>query len=66
MSTFNNIFSKIRFVIVATFVALFSANAFACETNEIDVLGDGTQCEVAKFSVTTTNDSMLIVVTVAR
>ena len=27
----------------------------ACATNEIDVLGDGTQCETSKFEVTTTN-----------
>ncbi len=26
----------------------------ACATNEIDVLGDGTQCETSKFEVTTT------------
>ena len=29
--------------------------ARACESNEIDVLGNGTQCEIAKFSITTTN-----------
>ena len=28
--------------------------ARACESNEIDVLGDGTQCETAKFLITTT------------
>ena len=27
----------------------------ACAENEIDVLGDGTQCELAKFTLTTTN-----------
>ncbi len=27
----------------------------ACTTDEIDVLGDGTQCETAHFSITTTN-----------
>ena len=57
MSIINNVFTKMRFVIVAMFVALFSSNAFACADNEIDVLGDGSQCEAAKFSVTTTNDT---------
>jgi len=28
--------------------------AYACDTNQIDVLGDGTQCETAKFTITTT------------
>jgi hypothetical protein len=28
--------------------------AIACESNEIDVLGDGSQCEAAKFTITTT------------
>ncbi len=38
------------------------ANAFAaCATNEIDVLGDGTQCEATKFSVTTTSDATSLV-----
>ena len=32
----------------------FCGTAFACESNQIDVLGDGTQCELAKFSITTT------------
>jgi hypothetical protein len=31
--------------------------AIACESNEIDVLGDGSQCEAAKFTITTTNMS---------
>lgn len=31
------------------------AASVACTSNEIDVLGDGTQCEAAKFTVTTTN-----------
>ena len=58
MSIINNVFTKMRFVIVAVFVALFSSGAFAaCADNEIDVLGDGTQCEAAKFSVTTTSDA---------
>ena len=57
MSIINNVFTKMRFVIVAMFVALFSSGAFACADNEIDVLGDGSQCEVAKFSVTTTSDA---------
>lgn len=29
----------------------------ACASNEIDVLGDGTQCETPKFEVTTTSDT---------
>lgn len=33
---------------------LFLGGAFACTTNEIDVLGDETLCENTKFSVTTT------------
>lgn len=33
----------------------FCGVAVACENNEIDVLGDSTQCELAKFSLTTTN-----------
>lgn len=33
----------------------FCGVAVACESNEIDVLGDGTQCKLAKFSITTTN-----------
>lgn len=35
---------------------MLTANAMAdCATTEIDVLGDGTQCETVKFSVTTTS-----------
>ena len=39
------------------FLGILSANAAvaACATNEIDVLGNGTQCETTKFSVTTTS-----------
>ena len=33
----------------------FCGAVLACGVNEIDVLGDGTQCETAKFSITTTN-----------
>ena len=37
------------------FAYIFGATvAYACDSDEIDVLGDGTQCETAKFSVTTT------------
>jgi len=32
----------------------FCGAVLACGVNEIDVLGDGTQCETAKFSITTT------------
>ena len=34
---------------------MFIGTAYACDTNQIDVLGDGTQCETAKFTLTTTN-----------
>lgn len=34
---------------------MFVGTAYACDTNQIDVLGDGTQCETTKFSLTTTN-----------
>ena len=41
-------------------------NAFAaCATNEIDVLGDGTQCETSKFEVTTTSDATSLVWTMS-
>ena len=33
----------------------FCGAVLACGVNEIDVLGDGMQCEIAKFSITTTN-----------
>ncbi|MBQ6736066.1 MAG: hypothetical protein IJQ90_01095 [Alphaproteobacteria bacterium] len=37
------------------FVCIFGATAArACTDDEIDVLGDGTQCETVKFTVTTT------------
>jgi len=36
-------------------VVLCARVAHACETNEIDVFGDGTNCETAKFTITTTN-----------
>lgn len=45
-----------RFFVCVFFVyGGFCGTAFACESNQIDVLGDGTQCELAKFSITTTN-----------
>ena len=44
------------FSICATAI-LFANTAFACTSDEIDVLGDGTQCETTKFSVTTTSDA---------
>ncbi len=34
---------------------VFTLPAFACNTNEIDVLGDGTQCQTAHFTLTTTS-----------
>ncbi len=44
---------KLVFILFAIFV--FIAPAIACDTNEIDVLGDGTQCETAHFTLTTTS-----------
>ena len=45
-----------KFVIFLFALLLPISGAFAaCADNEIDVLGDGTQCELAHFSVTTTN-----------
>lgn len=39
----------------AVFLGIFGASAaHACAVDEIDVLGDGTQCESAKFTITTT------------
>ena len=35
-------------------ISIFCGVAHACESNEIDVLGDGSQCETAKFTLTTT------------
>ena len=37
--------------------SIFSLSAFACNSDEIDVLGDGTQCETSKFELTTTSFS---------
>ena len=48
----------LKSIIVATvlcFIYLFPTIAHAaCAENEIDVLGDGTQCELAKFTIITT------------
>lgn len=44
----------IFFFAIYMLAVVFTGAAFACTTNQIDVLGDGTQCEIAKFSVTTT------------
>ncbi len=41
--------------VTAFFWATMTSVAVACETNEIDVLGDGTQCETAHFTITTTS-----------
>ena len=41
----------------AVCVSIFSLSAFACNSDEIDVLGDGTQCETSKFELTTTSFS---------
>ena len=40
--------------ILIIFCAMFIGTAYACNTNQIDVWGDGTQCETAKFTITTT------------
>lgn len=45
----------ILFFSICLLTAVFTSGAFACATNEIDVLGDGTQCELAEFTITTTN-----------
>ena len=37
------------------FSCAFANAAFACTSDEIDVLGDGTQCETVKLEVTTTS-----------
>lgn len=37
------------------------SGAFACAENEIDVLGDGSQCEDATFTVTTTDDATQLI-----
>ena len=43
-------------ILVVSVIILMPAVAHAvCAINEIDVLGDGTQCELAKFTVTTTS-----------
>ena len=45
-------------VVTCAFVAgATGAAVAACATNEIDALGDGTQCKTTKFSVTTTSDA---------
>jgi len=47
-----------RMVVACVAVFLFTNAAFAaCSSNQIDVLGDGTQCETVKFSATTTSDA---------
>ncbi len=45
---------KKLFILVVSAI-IFAFQAMACETNEIDVLGDGTQCETSKFELTTTS-----------
>lgn len=43
-------------VFTCLFIAFAGADAYAaCTANQIDVKGDGTQCEVSKFELTTTN-----------
>lgn len=41
-------------VLLSVLYCGFCGVAIACELSEIDVLGDGTQCETAKFTITTT------------
>lgn len=41
--------------LVVGFVCMFGTTvSYACTTDEIDVLGDGTNCQTAKFTLTTT------------
>jgi len=62
MSKIGAMFAKLRFVLIAVCVALFSSGAFAaCTSSQIDVNGDGTQCETVKFSVTTISDATSLV-----
>ena len=46
---------KIAIILFALFLP-FMAHA-ACTSDEIDILGDGTNCQTVKFSVTTTSDT---------
>ena len=39
---------------VCVIYACFASVAHACTANEIDVVGDGTNCQTAKFTITTT------------
>jgi len=47
-----------RMIIACAAVFMFTNTAVAaCTSDQIDVNGDGTNCQTAKFSVTTTNDA---------
>ncbi len=52
---FAKFLTCIFFVCGATFSGITAANA-ACSANQIDVAGDGTNCQDVKFSLTTTDD----------
>lgn len=58
---------RFAFIGFACLASLLSANAAvaACATNEIDALGDGTQCETAKFSVTTRSNATTLIWTMS-
>ena len=60
MATDKNFLSKLLHIFYAAamaciFIGTATNAAVACTSGEIDVLGDGTQCETSKFEVTTTS-----------
>ena len=55
MESLWKIFYKLATMVCGMVVLCASRAAFACTADEIDVLGDGTQCEIAKFIVNTIN-----------
>lgn len=46
---------KILVLLLVALYGVFCDTARACDMNEIDVLADGTNCQTAKFTITTTN-----------
>ena len=64
----RGILGKIATCVFAATITLgifHSAHAATCAAGEIDVLGDGTQCEPAKFTLTTTTDATSLVFTMS-
>ena len=63
MATDKNFLSKLLHIFYAAAMACIfigtatNAALAACTSGEIDVLGDGTQCETSKFEVTTTSNA---------